>query len=204
MFTQQNLAAIFPGTPAATRANMLDALNMACSKFNITTPARLCGFISQIGHESNGLQAVVENLNYSATALMGVFGRHFSSLDDATHYARQPEKIANRVYASRMGNGNETSGDGWKYKGRGLLQVTGKSNYQSFAVAVGKSLDEAVAYLQTPEGAAMSAGWYWSTHNLNALADKKDVVGMTKAINGGINGLEDRQRLYILASKVIV
>jgi putative chitinase len=132
-----------------------------------------------------------------------VFSKYFQTPTIAAQYARQQQKIANRVYANRMGNGDEASGDGWRYRGRGAIQLTGKNNYIGFAHDMGMSLEDAIAYLETPEGAIMSAGWFWNNNKLNAIADKNDVTAMTKAINGGTNGLDDRARLYKLALTVV-
>lgn len=174
----------------------LDALNATCERFEINTPERIAGFLSQIGHESGGFKFVIENLNYSAPALRTVFGKYFHDDSQANAYARQPEKIANKVYANRMGNGDEDSGDGFKYRGRGLLQCTGKDTYAAFGNAVGVDAVDNPENLESPELACLSAGWFWSTRHLNSLADAKDIVGMTKRVNGGTNGLDDRQTRY--------
>ena len=181
---------------AATADKWVDALNTTCDKFEINTPERVAGFLSQVGHESGGLKFVVENLNYSAPALRTVFGKYFTDDSQANAYARQPEKIANKVYANRMGNGDEKSGDGFKYRGRGLVQCTGKDTYAAFGNAVGVDTVDNPEALEAPDAAALSAGWFWSTHHLNSLADAKDVVGMTRRINGGTNGLDDRELRY--------
>ena len=125
-----------------------------------------------------------------------VFGKYFTDDSQANAYARQPEKIANKVYANRMGNGDEKSGDGFKYRGRGLVQCTGKDTYAAFGNAVGVDTVDNPEALEAPDAAALSAGWFWSTHHLNSLADAKDVVGMTRRINGGTNGLDDRELRY--------
>ena len=174
----------------------LESLNDTCEKYQINTPERIAGFISQCAHESGGFKFVVENLNYSAAALRTVFGKYFTDDAQANIYARHPEKIANKVYASRIGNGNEASGDGFKYRGRGLIQITGKDNYVAFFNAVRMDSLSDPALVESPSLAALSAGWYWDTRHLNALADAKDIIGMTKRINGGTNGLDDRQMKY--------
>jgi len=140
-----------------------------------------------------------ENLNYSAKGLMGIFKKYFPTEDLANAYARQPQKIANRVYANRMGNGPEESGDGYKFCGRGLIQLTGKQNYTKFAEDLGISLEDTVAYLETSAGAVSSAGWFWDNNNLNQYCDKDDFVTLTKRINGGTIGLEDRKHHYEIA-----
>ncbi len=164
---------------------------------------RAAAFVAQIAHESGGFNFVKENLNYSAKGLMGTFKKYFPNEAIAKQYERQPEKIANRVYANRMGNGDEASGDGYKYCGRGLIQLTGKQNYTKFAGDLGLSVDETVAYLETPEGAVSSAGWFWDQNNLNQWCDKDDFVTLTKRINGGTIGLEDRKHHYELALKLL-
>jgi putative chitinase len=159
-------------------------------------PKRAAAFIAQTAHESGGFNFVKENLNYSAKGLMGTFKKYFPTEALAKEYEKKPEKIANRVYANRMGNGNEASGDGWKFCGRGLIQLTGKDNYTRFSNDLGISLDETVAYLETPEGAVSSAGWFWDNNNLNKWCDADDFVTLTKRINGGTIGLEDRIKHY--------
>ena len=160
-------------------------------KFEINTPLRLAHFLAQCGHESGGFKVVSENLNYSAAGLQSIFKKYFTP-ESAKEYQRKPEKIANIVYANRMGNGPQASGEGYKFRGRGLIQLTGKSNYSGFATDSGITIDEAVAYLSTPEGAVESAAWFWNKNGLNALADKDDVTAVTKRINGGTIGLDDR------------
>jgi putative chitinase len=163
--------------------------------FQINTPQRIAMFLAQIGHESGGLKFVEENLNYRADRLPVVFPKYFRDVDP-NQYGRNPEKIANRVYGNRMGNGPESSGDGWRYRGRGLIQLTGHDNYARFAQDMGMTVEDAVEYLKTPEGAAMSAGWFWGKNNLNVSADAGDIVANTKRINGGTIGLADRQAHY--------
>lgn len=201
--TSEILKKIFVHTSDDTIGKFVDPLNKTCAKYNINTVSRLTMFLAQIGHESMELNAVKENLNYSANALRATFPSRFPTDAIANLYARQPEKIANKIYASRMGNGDEASGDGFKYRGRGLIQLTGKNNYSFFAKSMNMTLDQAVAYLETPEGAAMSAGWFWNNDNINPLADKNDFIAVTKTINGGTLGLADRQRLLALAQAVI-
>ncbi len=198
-----DLATLFPTTPKATLQKVPVALNAAMDRFDISTGARAASFLAQIGHESGGFVYMAENLNYSAKALRGVFGKYFPSLDLANAYARQPQKIANRVYANRMGNGNEDSGDGWKYRGRGFIQLTGKETYEKFAKAMGLTLAEAIAYLETEAGAAMSAAWFWHRNNLNELADQGKFRLITQRINGGQNGAEHRESIYLSAKKLL-
>ena len=140
-------------------------------EYQINTPKRIAAFMAQCGHESGGFVFLSENLNYSAQGLMRTFAKYFPDQSTAMAYARNPEKIANRVYANRMGNGDEASGDGFRYRGRGLIQVTGKDNYFWFASSLEITPEEAAEYMQTFEGAAQSACWYWETASLNKLAD---------------------------------
>jgi putative chitinase len=174
--------------------------------YEINTPHRIAAFIAQCAHESNNFTAIQENLNYKAASLRKLFGKYFPTDELAQQYASKVNKqqaIANRVYASRMGNGDEASGDGYKYRGRGLIQLTGKSNYQNFADSLEISLEEATEYMATFEGAAQSACWFWETNNLNKWADAGDIEKMTKIINGGTIGLEDRKKHYQHALHVL-
>jgi putative chitinase len=170
-------------------------LQFTCEKFDINTPERVAGFLAQIGHESGGFRFTSENLNYRAEALTRVWPSRFPP-GIAESYAMQPEKIANRAYADRMGNGDEASGDGWKYRGRGLIQLTGKDNYAAFSLDADNEALVNPDLVAEPELAALSAGWFWKKNGLNALADNRDIVGMTRRINGGTNGLDDRQMRY--------
>ncbi len=176
----------------------LDPIIATCERFDINTPDRIAGFLSQVAHESAGFTALSENLNYSAEALCRVWPSRFNA-DNCQEYARNPEKIANKAYGSRMGNGDEASGDGWTYRGRGAIQLTGRDNYQRFSDDVGVDVVNNPDLVSQPDMAAMSAGWFWSKNGLNALADAKDIVGMTKRINGGTHGLDDRQARYSVA-----
>lgn len=168
------------------------ALNNCLPRYDITTVDEVAAFLAQCGHESLDFTHVEENLNYSADALERVWPSRFPNAETAALYARNPQKIANKVYASRMGNGDEASGDGWKYHGRGAIQLTGHNNYAAFANHAGMSIDDVPAYLVTVTGAVESACWFWSTNGLNAYADRDDIVGLTKRINGGVVGLDDR------------
>ena len=174
----------------------VDVLNETCQEFAIDSPYRIAGFLSNVAHESAGFKFVSENLNYSAASLMRVWSTRFPTVEIAQRYAMQPEKIANRAYADRMGNGDESSGDGWKYRGRGLIQLTGKNNYVAYSLACDNEALQKPDIVAEPKYAAESAGWFWSVNRLNQLADNQDVVGMAKRINGGINGLDDRQMKY--------
>jgi len=183
--------------PGITHADhWIEAFDQLLPDYEINTPKRIAAFIAQCAHESGGFKFLKENLNYKAESLMKTFPKYFSDKDTANAYAKQPVKIANRVYANRMGNGDEASGDGYKYCGRGLIQLTGKSNYSWFAASLEISPDEASAYLETFEGAAQSACWFWENNNLNVEADAGDIKKMTKKINGGYIGLDDRIKHY--------
>jgi putative chitinase len=195
----QQLSQILPGNPYTE--HWCEALNKILPDYDITSPQRVAAFIAQTAHESGGYTALHENLNYQAASLCRVWPHYFNE-SNANEYAHQPEKIANRAYANRMGNGPEESGDGWRFCGRGLLQVTGRNNYQAFADSLQMNIDDVPAFLQTFEGAVQSACWFWETNNLNSFADSGDFVTMTKRINGGTLGLEDRQARYLHAMQV--
>lgn len=180
-----------------------DALNTVLPRYQIDTPKRVAAFVAQCGHESAGFTALKENLNYGAPGLMTTFKKYFPTQELANSYARQPERIANRVYADRMGNGNEASGDGWRYCGRGLIQLTGKNNYTAFAASIDMPVEEVPAYLETFEGAVESACWFWNTNKLNQYADSGDLDTMTRRINGGLHGIDDRRARYNNALTVL-
>lgn len=183
--------------PGITHADhWIEAFDQLLPDYEINTPKRIAAFIAQCAHESGGFKFLKENLNYKAESLMKTFPKYFSDRDTANAYAKQPVKIANRVYASRMGNGDEASGDGYRYCGRGLIQLTGKTNYDWFAASLEISATEASEYLETFEGAAQSACWFWESNNLNVEADAGDIKKMTKKINGGYIGLDDRIKHY--------
>ena len=176
-----------------------EALNKILPDYDINTPERVSAFIAQCAHESGNFTALHENLNYRAVTLRKIFPKYFPNDAIAEQYAGQPNKaelIANRVYASRMGNGDEASGDGYRYCGRGLIQLTGKENYSWFAASLEMPVEEVPEYLQTFEGAVQSAAWFWETNNLNQWADKGDILTLTKRINGGTIGLDDRIKHY--------
>ena len=195
MLTQAILKKVFP--KAKKPKLLFGAMDELFPKYSVDTPERIAGFLAQCGHESGGFRFVEENLNYSAKALDSVFGKYFKNGGrDAKKYARKQEKIANVVYANRMGNGDEDSGDGWQFKGRGYIQLTGRNNYTSFAESVDMDLDDCIDYLKTPKGALESALWFWDTNKLNKYCDRHDVKGMTKRVNGGYNGLEDREQKW--------
>lgn len=200
MITLQLLQAVCPKTKSTVLSKYVDPLNDVCDYYEISNNAeRLAGFLAQIAHESGGFNLVKENLNYSAKGLMTTFKKYFPTDELAKQYERKPEKIGNRVYANRMGNGSESSGDGYRYCGRGLIQLTGKDNYTRFADALEISISECVEYMETPAGACSSAGWFWDNNRLNSYCDRGDFVGLTKRINGGTIGLPDRQHHYEVA-----
>ena len=194
MITTDQMKTIIPKMNWEKAQAYLPHMSTVLSNFDIDTPLRKAHFLSQIAHESGGLKYSVENLNYSAKALRSVFGKYFKTNEMAEKYARKPKKIANRVYANRMGNGDEESGDGWKYRGRGLIQLTGKDNYRSFAHDHGADCVNNPDIILDPETALKSACWYWKKRKINAYADADDIHMVTKRINGGTNGLQDRQQ----------
>lgn len=197
--TEQQLLQILPN--AGRQAGVfVPVLNTAMDKYGIVTRLRIAAFIAQVGHESGQLTRLVENLNYSAEGLMKTWPSRFD-LVRATAAARKPEQIANIVYAGRMGN--TEPGDGWKYRGRGLFQVTGRANYAACGEALGLDLINQPTLLEQPQYAAMSAAWFWSMKDLSTLADKGDFVKITRRINGGLNGQADRQGLYDKSLKVL-
>jgi len=202
--TKEQLKQLLPKNPYIDHWH--HALSILLPDYEINTPKRIAAFMAQCAHESGGFMVLKENLNYKAASLRKLFGKYFPTDELANEYASKSNKqeaIANKIYANRMGNGDESSGDGYKYCGRGLIQLTGKSNYVAFADSLQISPEEASEYLATFEGAAQSACWFWETNNLNALADKGDILNMTKRINGGTIGLEDRIKHYEHALDVL-
>jgi len=174
-------------------AALFDALSAVLPRYEINTVDRVAAFLAQCGHESADFTVLRENLNYSTKGLHATWPTRFISEDAAVPYNRNPEAIANKVYSSRLGNGDEASGDGWLYRGRGAIQLTGKANYETFADSLGRTLEETVAYTETLEGAIESAAFFWNRNNLNTLADERNITAMTKKINGGTLGLEERK-----------
>lgn len=189
--TSEELSQALKLTPAKAE-EWIDAINETFDRFDISTPERQACFLGQCAHESAGFTALKENLNYSAEGLTKVWPKRFPSLDAAQPYHRNPEKIANKVYADRMGNGNEASGEGFKYRGRGLIQLTGKDNYKACGEALGADLLNDPDQVSSPKYAALSAGWFWDKNKLNQFADANDMTTLTKRINGGTHGLDDR------------
>jgi len=197
--TKEQLSQIIGKNPYLD--HWFDALSQALPDYEINTPKRVAAFIAQCAHESGNFNFIKENLNYKAESLVRVWPRYFNA-GNAAQYAHNQEKIANRAYAGRMGNGPEESGDGWKFCGRGLIQLTGRSNYQAFADSLQISIDDASEYLKTFEGCVQSACWFWEANNLNQFADNGDITTMTKRINGGTLGLDDRIKQYQHALQV--
>lgn len=201
LITEQQLKTILPNNKNISV--LCSSLNLVLPKYQINTKNRIAGFLAQCGHESLDFTILKENLNYSAKGLRLTFPKYFKDDNIANQYARQPQKIANRVYANRMANGNELSGDGWKYRGRGAIQLTGKENYTMFAKSIGKTIDETISYLETMDGAVESACWFWATRNLNKCCDEDDITKMTRLINGGTKGIQDRVTRYERAKGVL-
>ena len=200
MITLEQLQQLLPNNQYVEQWH--EALEHLLSDYEIDTPHRIAAFIAQCSHESGGFTALKENLNYRAETLRKVFPKYFTE-SSAQQFAGKQEAIANRVYANRMGNGPEESGDGYRYCGRGLIQLTGKDNYQNFADSLEMNVEELPDYLGTFEGAVQSACWFWENNNLNQWADKGDIVTLTKRINGGTIGLEDRIKHYEHALHVL-
>jgi len=205
--TKEMLSAMIGNNPKSD--DWFDALAEIMPKYEIDTPNRIAGFIAQCAHESNNFKSLEENLNYSEKALNSVFGRYFGKgKRDASEYARKPEKIANYVYqdefrTKRGAMGNTSDGDGWRFRGRGLKQLTGRNNYTAFGKTVDLTAEEAADYVATEKGAVESACWFWNNAKLNKIADAGDIVKMTKKINGGTIGLEDRTKRWEKALAIL-
>jgi putative chitinase len=200
-FKKEQLAEMLHGNPYVEQ--WYDALNAILPEYGINTPQRVAAFVAQCAHESGGFRMLKENLNYKAVSLRKTFPKYFPDDAIAARYEKKQEMIANRVYANRMGNGDEASGDGWRYCGRGLIQLTGKENYSWFAASLEMPVEDVPEYLGTFEGAVQSACWFWESNNLNQWADKGDILTLTKRINGGTIGLEDRIKHYNHALHVL-
>jgi len=206
MLTAETLHKCFPKANKDSLNKYTAALVAACKEFEINTPKRIAGFLSQTAHESAQFSVIKENLNYKAQALIALFGSRITAAqaanvgrDDMTKKAANQEGIANIIYGGVWGSknlGNTNEGDGWKFRGRGLIQLTGRSNYTRCGQGLGIDLTKDPSYLETPEGAARSAAWFWKSRGLNEVADTGDVVKMTKLVNGGNFGLTDREHHY--------
>ena len=194
--TRDMMLAAAPATDRTRVDVAVHYLNMWAAQYGIDSDLRMAHFLGQVMHESGCLSHVEENLNYSASGLLRTFPKYFNTVT-ARQYARKPQAIANRVYANRMGNGNEASGDGWRFRGRGLIQLTGKRNYQAYATSsmCNGNLMEHPEWLAKFPGAIKSALWFWQINGLSRLADEDDVRAITLRINGGLNGLAERVAL---------
>ncbi|CAB5195153.1 COG3179 Predicted chitinase [uncultured Caudovirales phage] len=204
MLTLSQLKQLLPKNPYVEHWH--HALEQLFPDYDINTPKRMAAFIAQCSHESGGFMVLKENLNYKPASLRKLFSKYFPTDELAQQYCAKPNKqaaIANRIYGGRMGNGDESSGDGYRFCGRGLIQLTGRSNYQSFADSLEMNINDVPEYLATFEGAAQSACWFWETNKLNQLADAGDILTLTKRINGGTIGLEDRKKHYEHALHVL-
>jgi putative chitinase len=194
ILSKEQLAQLIPGNPYIDYWH--SAMERCLPDYDINTPQRVAAFMAQCGHESGNFKFLKENLKYRAASLTKVWPKYFPNMDIANQYAGNEEKIANRAYANRMGNGPEESGDGWRFCGRGLIQLTGRNNYQNFADSIETDINDIPHYLATFEGAVQSACWFWETNKLNQWADKGDMLTLTKRINGGTLGLDDRIKHY--------
>jgi putative chitinase len=197
VLTLGQLKQMLPKNPYV--ADWHEALSQLLPDYDINTPQRIAAFVAQCAHESGNFMVLKENLNYKPATLRKIFPKYFPNDAIANDYATRLNKqmhIASRAYANRMGNGDEASQEGWKFCGRGLIQLTGKNNYQAFADSLEMDIDDVPEYLGTYQGASQSACWFWETNNLNRFADKGDIKGLTRAINGGFIGLEDRIKHY--------
>ncbi len=192
-FTQAKFERCMPGLKDADE--WFAAIDAHLPEFNIDDVNEVAMFLAQTAHESSGYKTLSENLNYSSKGLLKTFSKYFKTQAEADAYARQPERIANRVYANRMSNGSESSGDGWKFRGRGIIQITGKDNYTRFSQDTfgDDRILKDPSYLSTPDGSVYSACWYWNSRNINPPASRGDVTAVTRLINGGTIGLKDRQ-----------
>lgn len=202
MITLPLLKSLYPKTSTDTLSAYLPILETKLPIYDIDNRKRVAAFLAQVGHESANLTARVENLNYSSTGLRTTFPKYFNAAQAAA-YARKPIAIASRAYANRMGNGNEASKDGWTYRGKGLIMITGRRNHEAFAKWIGMTLTEATDYLLTVEGAVMGAVWFWVANDLNELADGDQIANISKIVNGGRIGLEERKALWRKALSLI-
>jgi putative chitinase len=196
MMTNEQLAKL--GIDSKWLQPLLDTFQ----KYEINTPQRQAAFIGQCAHESGNFKVLQENLNYSAKGLMATWSSRFPDMDTAERYERQPEKIANKVYA-RADMGNTDDGDGWKYRGRGVIQLTGKNNYRTCGEAIGLDLVVNPDLILEPQYACLSAGWFWNKRGLNTIADANDIETITKRVNGGLHGLLDRQAKTQIALEIL-
>jgi putative chitinase len=203
LLSKDQLLQIMPHIPTDKVDTYYESLNTALVDYVINTKLRIAAFLANVAVETNELRALVENLNYSAKLLMSTWPKRFPTIEIANQYARQPEKIANHVYCSRMGNRDEASGDGWKYRGRGTLQLTGHDNYKEAGEQVGVDFLANPDLVNEPKYLFVLSATYWNARNLSVLADKSDFVGVVKGINGGTIMLAERQAYYNQALKVL-
>jgi len=204
-FTQDQLQRFLPQNQHVE--HWFEALSKVLPDYDITTIPRVAGFLGETFVESAGYTAIQENLNYRPETLMRIFGNHFpGGLSEAAQYCNQPNKqevIANRIYANRMGNGDEASGDGWRFCGRGLIQLTGRSNYTAFAQSINTPVEQVTDFLQTFEGCVQSACWFWEANNLNQFADRNAIDQESRIVNGGTLGLQERRVAYERAVQIL-
>ncbi len=197
------LAAVAPDLSDADVDAWADALAPAMGAAGITTPRRAAAFLGQVAEESGGFSTLTEDLTYTAQRMCQVWPARFPCVAAATPYAGNPQRLACHVYAGRLGNGVEATGDGWTYRGRGLIQLTGRALYEQFGASCSRTAEQAAAYLETKEGAAASATWYWSLRKLNPLADTWSITAITRMVNGGTTNLADRIRLSNAALRTL-
>ena len=202
ILTPEALHAIMPNLPAEKLAEYFPPLVAAMAEFDISTPRRIASFLAQVAHESQELRALEENLNYSAAGLLATWPNRFT-VASAAEYARQSERIANRVYGGRLGNGPEESGDGWRYRGRGPIGITGLDNYRLHGQALGVDLVNNPDLAATPDVGFRVAGHFWQLGGINVPADAGDTVAVTRAVNGGTIGLADREAYYRRATEAL-
>jgi putative chitinase len=200
-FTQDQLQQFLPNNPHLP--HWYEALVKVLPDYDLTTVPRVASFLGETYVESAGYTAIQENLNYRPETLMKTWPSHFPTEEIATQYGHHPEQIANRAYAGRMGNGDEASGDGWKFCGRGLIQLTGRANYSKFAESLSMNVDDVPDFLQTFEGCVQSACWFWEANNLNQYADANAIDHESRIINGGTLGLQERRAAYERAVQIL-
>jgi len=207
-FTEEKMRRCIP-TNKNPKA-IFEALYDVLPAYDINTKIRVAGFLAQCGHESGDFNLLQENLNYSAQGLANTWPNRYSNGDRpptpnalAKQIQRNPEAIANNTYSNRMGNGDVASGDGWRFRGRGAIGLTGRANYTNFGKTIGMTAEEAAVYCETLKGAIESSCWFWKEHNINRFCDQDDIMGMTKIINGGTIGLPDRRERFVNAKNIL-
>jgi putative chitinase len=200
-FSIQQLAQLIPGNP--NTREWFDSFSKYFPEAEINTTERISAFIAECSVESANFTTLKENLNYSGDALFRIWKSHFPTMEIANEYARKPELIANRAYANRMGNGGEETGDGWKFRGKGLIQLTGKNNHMAFAEYANMDIDDVGEYLLTTDGATQSACWFWKKNKLNSYLEKQGIDKVSRVINGGDHGLIERRTKYQFALHIV-